>query len=120
MEGPVIESNVEFKIFIAGQEFTARQYVGVGHLNVSTSRGELKLVSGDFILRQGEETFVVSEKLFMHLVDEIDLDGFAGNELLDVSRVEVFNKPSLVDIEAKQKRGEKLNAEEEIRLLEGK
>jgi hypothetical protein len=59
---------------------TARRYEGVGHLNVLTSRGEVKAQSGDYIVTLGDIIFVVPEALIEKLSPEATPPWSEGKE----------------------------------------
>jgi hypothetical protein len=137
-----IEDNVEFEVTIAGRSCLARHYVGIGSLNVSTPRGEVKAVSGDYILTFGEgEKFVCGEELFLALAENgIDLDSFSEDDLVEKAPDPLASSStstpspasssstsqssgadmSFEILKARAGRGEILTDAEQARLLDGK
>lgn len=84
--------NEQFVTRIAGVYVVARQYVGIGTLNVSTPRGELKAGSGDFIVTFGDgDTCLMTERHFNDISEpeEDKEDPSAKAEVLNTQTGEI-------------------------------
>jgi hypothetical protein len=114
------EKSIERELILNGVSIQLKQYIGIGRLRVETHAGEVSVKSRDYIA-----TFPDGSKSILSEVTVESLE--SALEVADPPVAVEEDKPltpaapvSINDILAKQKAGEKLTADEELRLIEGK